>query len=206
MINRQFWIPVALLFVVGGCGQASQTAQGLSNTQGSAGAQVSGSATDTPDRAVFEFLEAVRTGNDQQASSMLTPVARQKTAEMQMVVAPPGSPTAKFKVGEVEYVTPNKDGAHVWTSWTDQIDTQGHTRTDDIIWVLRHEDEGWRIVGMVTKVYADQPPLILNFEDPEDMLRKQQLLHQSESGGDSQTEPSGQPQAERTETTAPKTR
>ncbi|HTQ38400.1 MAG TPA: hypothetical protein VMJ32_05205 [Pirellulales bacterium] len=137
---------------------------------------------------------------------MLTPVARQKTAEMQMVVAPPGSPTAKFKVGEVEYVTPNKDGAHVWTSWTDQIDTQGHTRTDDIIWVLRHEDEGWRIVGMVTKVYADQPPLILNFEDPEDMLRKQQLLHQSESGGDSQTEPSGQPQAERTETTAPKTR
>jgi hypothetical protein len=205
-MDRKLWIPVALLLVVGGCGQANQTAPNLSIPPGSTNAQASNPATDTPDRAVYEFLEAVRTGNDSRASSMLTPAARQKTAEMQMVVAPPGSPTAKFSVGGVEYVTPNKDGAHVWTSWTDKTDEEGHTRTDDIIWVLRHEDEGWRIVGMVTKVYPDKPPLILNFEDPEDMLRKQQLLHDSESGGSPQTEQSDQPQADRTAPPASVTR
>ena len=45
---------------------------------------------DTPDRAVSEFLEAVRTGNDQTAAAMLTPTARQKTSEMQMAVAERG--------------------------------------------------------------------------------------------------------------------
>ena len=94
-----------------------------------------------------------------------------------MVVAPPGSPTAKFAVGKVEYVTPQKDGAHVVCSWSD-VDAEGQTRTDQIIWVLRKEIEGWRIAGMVMRVYADEPPLIYNFEDPEDMLRKQELMRQ----------------------------
>src|SRR5262249_62416966 len=123
-----------------------------------------------------------------------------------MVVSPSGRPTATFKVGKVEYVTPNKDGAHVWCSWTDAVDDQGHTRTDEIIWVLRHESEGWRIAGMVTKVYPDQPPLVLNFEDPEDMLRKQQLLREGSNGGDSQSHPSGEPQANRAEQASPITR
>ncbi|HZZ29524.1 MAG TPA: hypothetical protein VFE46_16110 [Pirellulales bacterium] len=200
-MDRKFW-PVTLLLFIVGCGQTSQPEANVANNRVSSGSSANGFAADTPDRAVFDFLEAVRTGNDQQASTMLTPLARQKTTEMQMVVAPPGSPTAQFKVGQVEYVTPNKDGAHVWCNWTDQVDAEGHTRTDNIIWVLRREDEGWRIAGMVTKVFPDQPPLVLNFEDPEDMLRKQQLLHDSTSGG-SENQQTGQPQAERPAMAAP---
>jgi hypothetical protein len=129
-------------------------------------------ALDKPEVAVFQFLEAVRTGNDSQAAFMLTPMARKKTSEMNLAVSPPGSKTANFKVGQVEYVT--EDGAHVASTWSD-VDESGERQSDEIIWMLRHETEGWRIAGMATKLFEDSPPLYLNFEDPEDMVRKQQL-------------------------------
>ena len=135
-------------------------------------AQASG---DPPDRVVFAFLEAVRTGNDEKATQMLSPVARQKTAEKNLAVAPPGSDTASFQVGAVEMV--DQGGAHVASTWTD-VDEEGKPRTDSIVWMLRQEAEGWRVVGMATKVFADQPPLFLNFENPDDMIRKQQLVQQ----------------------------
>ena len=59
----------------------------------------------------------------------------------------------------------------------------------NIVWVLRGEPEGWRVVGMVSQVYADQPPLILNFEDPDDMPYKKQLLDEAESGKQAAGEP-----------------
>lgn len=128
-----------------------------------------------PEKIVYDFLEAVRTGNDEAASNLLTPLARQKTSEMDLKVAPPGSDTAKFKVGEVEMV--EEDGAHVASEWTD-VDESGQPHTDPIVWMLQRDEQGWRIAGMATRVFEDQPPLFLNFEDPQDMIRKQQLVAQ----------------------------
>jgi hypothetical protein len=54
-----------------------------------------------PGPAVQRFLEAVRAGNDKESTAMLTPVARQKTAEYDMVVAPASSDTASFRVGGI---------------------------------------------------------------------------------------------------------
>jgi len=66
------------------------------------------------------------------------------------------------------------EGAHVATDWTD-LDTDGRAHTDRIVWILRKEPVGWRIAGMATQVFADREPIVLNFEDPEDMIRQQQL-------------------------------
>jgi hypothetical protein len=124
---------------------------------------------------VRDFLQAIKSGDETISNEMLTPLARQKTAELDMAVAPMGSETATFTVGEVEM--PEEGGgdmAHVTSTWTD-IDDDGQEHTDEILWVLRREEEGWRIGGMATKVFEDQPPLLLDFEDPEDMRRKQQL-------------------------------
>ena len=49
-----------------------------------------------------EFLEAVRTGNDEKAAKMLSTVARQKTAALNRNVTPPASDTARFAVGKVD--------------------------------------------------------------------------------------------------------
>ena len=154
--------------------RAAATAPAMTPEEAAAVAELK-AATSTPDAAVREFLSAVQIGNEETAGQMLTDLARQKTQETDLVVAPPGSPTAKFTVTEVEYVTPEKDGAHVASTWTD-FDEEGKPHTDHIIWVLRNEAFGWRIAGMITPVIEGQPPLVLNFEDPEDMLRKQEEL------------------------------
>src|ERR1700681_2899179 len=57
-----------------------------------------GSAASSPDSVVHEFLEAVRTGNKEVASRLLTPLACKRTAEMDMFVAPEGSAAARFEI------------------------------------------------------------------------------------------------------------
>ncbi len=128
-----------------------------------------------PATAVAEFLEAVRSGNDKAATRMLSTLAKQKTAGLNRHVTPPPSDTAKFTVGKVEYAA--KDGARVECTWTD-LDPDGRLKTDKAVWVLRHESDGWRIVGVAAMVFPDEPPLLLNFEDPEDMVRKQQSVRE----------------------------
>jgi hypothetical protein len=128
-----------------------------------------------PDETIRQFLEAVRVGDDQKASLLLTETARRKTKEMDLVVSPPGSETASFTVGEMELE--NSDEAQVASTWTD-IGPDGQNHTDAVVWILRLLPEGWRISGMATKVFEDMPPLVLNFEDPQDMIRKQQQTEQ----------------------------
>ncbi|MCG8586866.1 MAG: hypothetical protein MI757_19350 [Pirellulales bacterium] len=134
--------------------------------------EVPAPAATTPNEAITNFLEAVRRGDDGQAEALLSEMAREKTRAMDLAVAPPGSPTAKFEVGATEFPYDGAETAHVASTWSD-IDGSGYERTDEIVWILRKETGGWRIAGMATKLFEDQPPLILNFEDPQDMIRKQ---------------------------------
>ena len=126
----------------------------------------------TPAEAVTNFLEAVRRGDDGQAEALLTDLARMKTREMDLAVAPPGSTTAQFDVTATEFPYEEQNIAHVASTWSD-IDDSGRDRSDEIVWILRRENAGWRIAGMATKLFDDQPPLILNFEDPEDMIAQE---------------------------------
>jgi hypothetical protein len=153
---------------------------------GCGGSRDSGADAQGAEVVVGEFLAAVKKGDDRRASELLTQVARQKTTEMEMVVAPPGSDTASYKVlaSEVE-----GNQAQVGTDWTD-LDGDGRPRTDRLVWMLRHGAEGWRICGMATRVFPDMPPTLLNFEDPEDMLRKQQQAEEEIARRDAQTQDS----------------
>jgi hypothetical protein len=130
-------------------------------------------AVDGPAAAAAQFLEAVRTGNDAQTNHMLSATARTKLAQLGggSGLTPRASDTARYTVGEVEYVT--KDGARVACTWTD-LDEAGHPKTNHQLWVLRHESEGWRVVGVAWTVFEGEPPLLLNFEDPEDIVKKEQ--------------------------------
>jgi hypothetical protein len=129
---------------------------------------------DTPTDAIQTFLEAIRTGDDKSADLMLTAIARVKTKEADLHVAPPGSKTAKFSVGRHNV---NGKEAHVESTWTD-MDEEGKPQTDEIVWILRKEPEGWRISGMATELFPGEDPLVLNFENPEEMLKKQQQAEQ----------------------------
>jgi len=177
----------ALAVVASGCGKSGGTGES-STAPGEARPNAvaeSSAKPDGPAAAAHEFLEALRTGNDEKAAKMLSTAARQKTASLNRNVTPPASDTARFTLGKVEYV--NDDGARVACTWTD-LDEEGKPKTDEAIWVLRREDNAWRIAGVAAQVFPGEPPLLLNFEDPQDMLRKQQWVREeirrrTEAGG-----------------------
>lgn len=129
-----------------------------------------------PDGTIREFLEAIRVGDDKKAESLLTDLARQKTAQMDLMVAPPGSPTAAFQIREHE-ITEQGQVAHVSTIWTDTGD-DGKPQSNEFVWALRMEPQGWRVAGVAVALFPGQPALLLDFEDPADMLRKQQMAEQ----------------------------
>jgi hypothetical protein len=125
--------------------------------------------------AVVAFLDAIKRGDDAAARGLLTQVARAKTQELGISVAPPVNDNATYAVRDCEIVGEAGDVVHVATTWTD-VDPDGFKTTENVIWVTRLDPEGWRIVGMAMKVFDDLPPLLLDFEDPEDMLAKQRLV------------------------------
>jgi hypothetical protein len=171
--NARMLLSVFLVAAIAGCGGSGDSTPADSGDEGSD--QAASTKMATPDVAVAEFLEAVRVGNDQKAAEMFTPLARQKVAELKIQVAPPGSDTATFSIGEVEYMA--EDGARVAATWTD-LDEKGKPRTDQMTWMVRREPEGWRVAGMATVVFPGEPPLLLDFEKPQETLRKLDLVRE----------------------------
>jgi hypothetical protein len=179
---RGIALGIALLLTVAGCGKSNGTGQPSASRQGADASSAASNASteanaksDGPAAAVAEFLEAVRTGNEEAASQMLSSVARQKAAALNRSVTPPASDTAKFTIGKVDYI--GQDGARVTCTWTD-VDPDGQPKTDNAIWVVRRESNGWRVAGLAWEVFPGEDPLLLNFEEPEDMFRKQQWVRQ----------------------------
>jgi hypothetical protein len=145
---------------------------------GCSGAGAGSSAkTDPAKSTVVTFLDAIKRGDDSAARGMLTKVARAKTEELGISVAPPVNDAATYSIRECEMVSETDDLVHVGTAWTD-TDADGFKTTENVVWVVRLDPEGWRVVGMAMRVFEDMPPLLLNFEDPEDMLAKQELVAQ----------------------------
>jgi hypothetical protein len=127
--------------------------------------------------AVVHFLDAIKRGDDAGARSMLTQVARAKTEELGISVAPPVADSATYAIRDCEMVSNAEDLAHVATTWSD-VDETGASVSENVIWVVRLDPEGWRVVGMAMRIFDDMPPLLLNFEDPEDMIAKQEMVAQ----------------------------
>ncbi len=142
---------------------------------GGATAGATSGGTESAKATVVEFLEAIKRGDDTAASSMLTTVARTKTEELGLTVAPPVNPSARYQVKDCELIGDSGDLVHVGTVWSD-VDEAGQESSENIVWVVRLDPEGWRVVGMAMKVFDDMDPLLLNFEDPDDMIAKQEMV------------------------------
>jgi hypothetical protein len=172
LCKQQLLISVFAAFALvawAGCQKSGGTAaapqgDGQANVTPASNVQVVANA---PDTAVVEFLNAVRGGDEATAGALLTNKARTAMEAANMYVQPPGSPNANFTIGQVE-MKPEHGGAHVGSTWTD-VTPQGETKSYEITWILRQENNGWRVAGMATQLVEDMPRLILNFEDPADM-------------------------------------
>jgi hypothetical protein len=179
-VQLSLFAVVTLIACSLGCGQGeSPPATGDRNATASARLPSSTTANaqrhGRPEQTVTAFLEALKVGDDVRATSLLTAKARQEMERANAAIKPPGSPTAEFKVTEVEFVGDSQDGAHVLSSWID-TNLNGNRQSYEIVWILRQDDGGWAIAGMATKVFDDQQPLILNFEDPVEAQQKRQAV------------------------------
>lgn len=178
-----------VMLTLTGCGSKAETPAASIATDNGAAPQTGAptSNVQSPDAVVTAFLESLRLGNDALAASLLTQVAREETQKKGLKVQPPGTPDMTYQIGQTEYVTPEKDGAHVGSIWSEKLET-GEVASFEVIWVLRLEPKGWRIAGMATPVGEQSEPLFLDFENPDDLLQKWQA-----SETELAEEPMGQP-------------
>jgi len=126
--------------------------------------------TDSPSDVVAEFLDAVRQGDSESASTKLTPLALKRIKENNMDFAPPASETAQFRVGKVEMF--EQDKAFVESVWIER-DADGKSYEEIMTWGLRLTDAGWRISGMAAHMGPDQPPILVDFENPGQLMGTQ---------------------------------
>jgi len=148
-----------------GCGQNAGSPPAASTAGGAAPVAALPPAPENPiARVTYEFLDAVRRGDTARANGLLTPLALQRTTELDLNFSPPGSSTASFEIGQVELV--EQDKAVVESRWADR-DADGNLNQEQIIWALRLADGQWRISGMAAEIGADQPNVVIDFENPE---------------------------------------
>jgi hypothetical protein len=95
-------------------------------------------------------------------------------AQHKLPVAPAASDRARFVLGEVQM--PNDQIARVACRWIEMDMETGKSSAQDATYLLRNEPDGWRVAGVARIVFPNEPPLLLNYEDPEDMLRQVELL------------------------------
>lgn len=131
---------------------------------------------DHPKQAVKDFLNALKGGDQDAATSMLTTKAQEETTKRSMAIQPPGSQSAKYTVTEFELFE-EQDEAHVFSTWTD-VDEREIQQTYDIVWILKRENTGWGIKGFATRVFEDHDPIILDFENPEKLLQQKKWAEQ----------------------------
>ncbi len=168
-------LAMTIAAALAGCGSSGDDPQ-ASTSATTGGAQTEATATaDDPAIAVREFLQGIKDGDDQKVSQRMTKLSREKIGEQGFQIAPQASDTAKFEVGKVEYV--GEDGARVAATWSD-VGPDQQMQSDNMLWVVRKDAEGWRILGMALDVFEGEPPLLLDFEKPDQTKEKLQWLRE----------------------------
>jgi hypothetical protein len=125
--------------------------------------------TSSPAAATAVFLDALRRGDDEMILQMYTQRARQQASELEHHFAPRGSDTARYTVGQAAIV--GQGVSHVACTWTD-LDQDGDFHTLEFVWALRQEQVGWRVAGMVVTPFPGEPPVLLDFENLAETMRK----------------------------------
>lgn len=178
---------VFALAVIYGCSNNAPPTETGDDSSNATAAATNTLLPNTPERAVEQFLSVLRTGDKAAAMKLMTSEAQVACQTHGLNLDPPGSPNAVFKIGSreldevIEHPSREQqiDGedAQVFCTWED-VDEAGVRQTYAIVWLLGQEPSGWAIMGMATKVFPDTPALVLNFEDPDELLLRREQVRQ----------------------------
>ena len=152
--------------------QSPQTQTTVNAKAGAPAKPVAVPATAKPEQVMAYFLDALKAGDQATTASLLTKKALDETSKRQLSVCPEATPHMQYDISQAQVLADNPDGAHVAVRWTEKY--QDGDVSYDVTWVLRKQPEGWRIAGMAMELIPGQGQEFLNFEDPDDMLAKQE--------------------------------
>ncbi len=144
-----------------GCGSADST-----SAPGTSAAVASETPPSDPiAKVVYDFLLAVKEGESELASTKLTPLAQQRMRESKQGFALSPDGTASFRIGAVERMEDAADQAAVDAVWMEPDET-GKLAEQRWTVALQRGEAGWGIIGILGEAQPDQPPMILDFENP----------------------------------------
>ena len=103
----------------------------------------------SPEQVCELFMKHLNAGERVKAERLLTAVALSTTAKAGLYLQPIGGQNAKVVINPAVYATGKKKLAQVDCQVSDI--ENGKTVTDDLTWVIRKSNSGWRILGFMLK-------------------------------------------------------
>ncbi|WP_153556059.1 hypothetical protein [Roseimaritima sediminicola] len=161
---------VLLTLSLSGCGSKPPVAEDApqdSAAAPAASAQANAqSATEAPTAVVSEFLDRIRRGGAAQVEAvrLLTARAQAECQRTGLKMDSMGAPDARFEVTRSQPAPDAEDAALVHSVWTEPV-ADGTETTNEVVWLMKKEDAGWRISGLVLQVAEDVDPIAIDFED-----------------------------------------
>jgi len=175
---------ITVATLASGCGSSTSTttADAKSNpTATGAAAKATLNVADATN-VVAQFLDAIRRGGETGgANLLLTEHAQAVLKKIGRTVQPIGSPDAVFKVTRAEAVPSTPGAALVHSLWTEPV-AEGKTESYQVVWALEQETSGWRISGLAMDLEPGQEPMVVDFENANQMAS---LLNNNEESTDS---------------------
>ena len=172
---------ICTLIVAAGCGKSSN----------SPNPQASSPPNDPIGKIAFEFLDAVRSSNNDAARSKLTPLAIQRMAELGMDFMLPISEGARFSVSTADLIEDNI--AAVDTIWT-ETDANGQTMQEELTVVLKLNEGRWGIMAVLAGMGTNEQPDGIDFEKPNQPFNFAALAAEPAASGTTTTPASSVPQ------------
>lgn len=126
---------------------------------------------DKPSESVRDFLNAITTGDDKTATSLLSYAAQRETWANGLALTSEGFPNTRFEITAEESVSDTV--THVETTWVDE-----QQNSYPCVWLLRKEQHGWCIFAMATKFMENANPVVLPFEDHAKLRKVQEAAMQ----------------------------
>lgn len=156
-MRKSFAWTLIMIIAAAGCGSAEPGAEVAGDAPNAVEVKTDGRK---PDEVVRIFFEGLKTGDEGKIHAMLTAKARTND------LINPEPRNASFQVGDVRMVS--EAIAHVPSVWTFFDEGGQKIGTDEAIWALRLEPEGWRIAGTMMQVPDLNRMVALDFENKEE--------------------------------------
>jgi hypothetical protein len=120
-----------------------------------------------PEAIVREYLGLLQNDRAAEAEKHLSKVSALNFRQAGMTLQSPGSEAAKYEILKPKFATNQQRIAMVDCKITDVVD--GEAQTSDISWIMKRDEEYWRITGMAMVVDESGKRRLMSFENLDDI-------------------------------------